>query len=299
MGAFEEVADGLYGVLPGEFTAARDEAVARARQDGERGLAAQIKALRKPTLPAFALNRLVRRHREEVEALLELGRGLREAQARLAGPELRELSARRHRLVAALTEQARRAAAEVGEHLGEAQLRLVEQSLRAALADERAAEALAAGRLSGPLEETGALPTGTAKATATGAAARSRSGAGRGRKVAAGSRSEEAARRASALREARERVVVAEAVLADAEEAKEAAGREAERLASDTAAAAEHARRARAALERAERRLAGARGAEQTGREEQRAAREKVREAGAALGRERERLEELERRGGP
>ncbi|MGW7579791.1 hypothetical protein ACWGKU_20395 [Kitasatospora sp. NPDC054768] len=114
-----EVAASLYDLPPGEFTAARDAAVAEARRSGDRQLAARIKALRRPTVAAYALNRLVRDHRGEVGGMLGLGEALRQAQARLAGPSLRELSTHRHRLVAAITARARAAAGASGVHLGE------------------------------------------------------------------------------------------------------------------------------------------------------------------------------------
>ncbi|RKE23461.1 hypothetical protein [Streptomyces sp. TLI_171] len=316
---FEQVADGLYAVRPGEFTAARDQAAAEARQAGDRELAAQVKALRKPTLAAFAVNQLVRRHGAEVGPLLELGRALREAQDRLAGAELRALSAQRHRLVAALTQQARRSAADAGEHLGEAQLREVEQTLRAALADEHAAVALAAGRLSAALEEAGALPPASDGAPpglrvggmARTAPARKAGPPRRGKAVQAG-RSEGAIHRASARQEAEGRVAEAKAALAGAEDVQQAADREAtrlgeevERLAADTATAAERAERARAALERAEQHLASARAAEKARRDEHATARKRAAEAAVATGRTREdldrqqaRLAELERQGG-
>ncbi|MCU7820662.1 hypothetical protein, partial [Kitasatospora sp. DSM 101779] len=160
MEGFDAVADRLYTLPPGGFTAARTAAAAEARRAGDRALATRIGALRRPTRSAWAVNLLVHTRPEQARALLDLGGSLRRAQAELAGPALRELSAERRRLVAALTTQARDAAAEAGEPLGEAPLREVEQSLRAALADEAAAEAFAAGRLTAPLEEGGILPTG-------------------------------------------------------------------------------------------------------------------------------------------
>ncbi|MFH9347999.1 Ku protein [Kitasatospora sp. NPDC017646] len=158
MDGLDEVAAALYAVPPSEFTAARDRAVAEARNAGDRQLAARIKALRRPTASAFAVNRLVRVHPEQVSALLELGVALRRAQGELAGAALRDLSARRHHLVAALTGQARDAAADAGVAVGEAQLREVERTLRAALADADAAAEFAAGSLSTALEEPSILP---------------------------------------------------------------------------------------------------------------------------------------------
>ncbi|MFF3862653.1 hypothetical protein [Streptomyces sp. NPDC002209] len=48
----ESVALELYGLRPSEFAAARDAYVAKAREAGDKQLAAAIGALRKPTLAA-------------------------------------------------------------------------------------------------------------------------------------------------------------------------------------------------------------------------------------------------------
>ncbi|MER6302942.1 hypothetical protein ABT247_25775 [Kitasatospora sp. NPDC001539] len=157
-GDFDTVADGLYGLAPSAFTRARDQAAADARRAGDRALAARIKVLHRPTVAAYALNRLARDHAAELGAYLDLGRDLRRAQAELAGPSLRELSARRHRVVTALTSRAREAAAAGGVDLAEGQLREIEESLRAASADEGAAAALAAGRLTTGIRQTSGLP---------------------------------------------------------------------------------------------------------------------------------------------
>nr|BFD90982.1 hypothetical protein KitaXyl93_23420 [Kitasatospora sp. Xyl93] len=230
-----EAAATLYGLPPSEFTVARDAAVTEARRSGDRQLAARIKALHRPTVAAYALNRLVRDDRGEVGEVLELGEALRRAQARLAGTDLRELSTRRHRLVAALTARASDAASASGVRLSEAQLREVEQSLRAALADADAAEALAGGCLAAALEEPSVLPGVPAESAAgpPGREARSRSP----RSVAAGEREhgsgQTAARqegRARREREAKRRREQAEAALAAARHAHEVAVRDRDRL---------------------------------------------------------------------
>ncbi|GAA2780841.1 hypothetical protein GCM10010441_02070 [Kitasatospora paracochleata] len=300
MGGFDEVADRLYALSPRAFTAARDEAAARARSEGDRELAARIKALRRPTLSAFAVNRLVRSRPDEVEPLADLGRALREAQAQLSGPVLRELSGQRHRVVAALTEQARRAAAEAGERLAEAQLREVEQTLRAALASEDAAAALAGGRLIVALEETSDLPAGETAPP------------GKPETAPAPKPKTEPktkAKWAAALKELRGRVAQAEAALATAtgeqREADRAAQRladQVERLAGESGAAGDRVDRARTALERAEGRLQAAREAERARRDEHGTARRRAAEAEEAteearteLDRSRARLAEAER----
>ncbi len=151
----DEVADELYGVAPGDFVAARTEAARRARAAGDRALAREVAALGKPSTAAWACNALVREHPDEIAGLVELGGLMREAQDSLAGDQLRALGTQRSRLLAALTRQARAVAARLGHPLSDAVAGQVEQTLRAALADPAAGEALLAGRLTGTLSSTG------------------------------------------------------------------------------------------------------------------------------------------------
>ncbi|MEV0126185.1 hypothetical protein AB0I16_32355 [Streptomyces sp. NPDC050703] len=150
----ETVADELYGLRPEEFTAARDERAAAARKAGDRPLAERIKALRRPSLAAWAGNLLVRGQPDEVRPLIQLGEGLRRAHRGMDGPRLRELSRQQHVLINALSRQAGRLAADAGHPIGEDTRREVEQTLHAVLADERAARAWAQGRLTRPLDAT-------------------------------------------------------------------------------------------------------------------------------------------------
>jgi hypothetical protein len=160
----DEVATALYALPAGEFTPARDHAAARARQDGDRALAARIRKLRRPTAAAHAVNLLARAHPSDLTDLLDLGPALRTAQRDGDARALRELSARRHRAIAALTALAARDGADRGEHVSEAQQREVERTLRAATADEEAAAQVAAGCLAAALDET---PAGLSPAPAS------------------------------------------------------------------------------------------------------------------------------------
>ena len=76
----DEIADRLYALPLEEFTQARNEAERELRQAGEREQADRVKALRKPTAAAGAVNRLVREHRPEVDAFLAAAATLRDAQ---------------------------------------------------------------------------------------------------------------------------------------------------------------------------------------------------------------------------
>ena len=160
----EQIADGLYGLPPPEFTAAREQAAARSRAAGDPATADRVHRLRRPTLAAWLANLLVREHPEELRGLLELASGLREAQARLDGDQLRELTQRRRAVVAALTSQAGQAATRAGLSVGEGPLGELEQTLQAALTDPAVADAVASGRLTSarnPGSATGPGPRGS------------------------------------------------------------------------------------------------------------------------------------------
>jgi hypothetical protein len=80
MSATEEI-DRLYGLPLEEFTRERDELARRVRREGDAELAAEIKQLRKPTLPAWVVNQLARQRELDMRRLLEAGEQLAGAQA--------------------------------------------------------------------------------------------------------------------------------------------------------------------------------------------------------------------------
>ena len=149
------MADELYGVHPDEFMPARTAYEQQARADGDRELAADIKALGKPSTAAWVANVLVRHHREEIENLVELGGLLREAQENLEGDQLRALDVQRRQLVNALTRQARSLAHQLGHPVSSGVGTQIEETLRAAMADPDAGEALLQGRLTAPMSYSG------------------------------------------------------------------------------------------------------------------------------------------------
>lgn len=148
---FDEIADELYGLPLEEFTAARTRLEKQARADGDRDAATAIKALGKPNVTAWLANQLARRHEDELRQLVEVGAALREATQRLAGDQLRELSKQRNQVVLALVQLARG----LGRPVSADVARGLEDTLHAAMVDERAAEELLRGRLTEGLHRTG------------------------------------------------------------------------------------------------------------------------------------------------
>jgi hypothetical protein len=150
----EEIADELYGLPPEAFTAARTRHEKEAKTAGDRDAAARIHSLAKPTVTAWLANQLVRSHRSELEPLLELGGALRDATQKLDGDQLRELSRQQQKVMYALVQQARALARAAGRSMSEDAARALEDTLRAALADEQAARLLLAGHLTDALHSS-------------------------------------------------------------------------------------------------------------------------------------------------
>ncbi|HSJ19553.1 MAG TPA: hypothetical protein VK964_03170 [Nocardioidaceae bacterium] len=148
-------ADELYSLRPEEFVSRRTSLAAEAKDGGDKSLAVEIKKLGKPTTAAWVVNMLVRHEPDQVEQVLELGAALREAQASMAGEELRQLGRQRRQLTAAVTRDARALAAELGQKVGDPVATQVEDTLHAAMVDEEAAKAVRTGLLVKPLAVAG------------------------------------------------------------------------------------------------------------------------------------------------
>lgn len=246
-----EVAEPLYGLPLEEFTATRDARAKELRALGERDLARQVAALRRPTTAAWAVNHLVRARRDEIEQLLELGAALREAQGAFAGEELRRLDRQQHRVIAAIRQQARAVAARAGQRLTETVGRQVEATLRAGMADPAAADAIRSGLLVRHLESTGFDPVDLEGAVAVLAAAARPSGTGPasgGRGPIAGGRDD---REEAGPREQREEAERREREEAERREREEAGRSAAERRRQERAGELRDARALVAATTRA------------------------------------------------
>jgi hypothetical protein len=135
--------DALYDLPLEEFTHARDELARRLRSGGHADDARQVKSLRKPTVSAWALNQLARRHRDEVRALLSTAERMKDASA----DDLRELSAARKRLVGSLVERADQILKDAGHAAGPTHRERISRVLLGATGD-RSGDELLEGRLS-------------------------------------------------------------------------------------------------------------------------------------------------------
>lgn len=147
----EDEVDRLYSLPVEEFTPARN-ALAK-RLGGED--AKRVKALRKPTLSAWAVNQAVRAEPGLLEALLGAGGELRQAhrQATRGTPgQLRAAAEAEREAVDALAAAARKAA---GKRAGEPLMDRVRETLHAASLDPEARDVVAAGRVITDLRAVG------------------------------------------------------------------------------------------------------------------------------------------------
>jgi hypothetical protein len=275
MSTASDVANTLYALPPKEFTSTRDERVAAARNSGDRALAAEIGALKRPTAAAWLVNLVALRRSDAVESLVSLGQTIRDAQGTVSAAELRELSNRRRAELDSVLALVRRLADDAGETATPAQLTEVEGTLAAAMADPVAAEQVRAGRVLKALTysgfgapEVGAFAPATTSTPARTAAPSATTGAKR--RAPAEPDATETAAAAARLDAARGQVGAATAALSEAEDAEQALRHRADDLAAQISTLTEEldrvhrdargARQARLAAERdlasAQRRLA-------------------------------------------
>jgi len=273
--ASERAGDELFGLAPEEFVAARDELARRLKRDGDTEGAARVKALRRPPLSAWAVNRLARERGPDLEPLLAAGERLRAAhQAALAGEgaaELRTAARAEREAVGGLVETALGLLREAGHPTSDATRDRVASTLHAAAASPEAAELVRHGRLTADLDPSGFGVVGddeppvagggrTGRRSAGTGPGRGRpAGAGRGRRAAAAGREDAATGgngdRAAAAEEAAARRARRAAAVAARDDARKRA-----RLAADQAVlATRHAERLGRLADQAEREAGRAR----------------------------------------
>jgi hypothetical protein len=152
--------DRLFGLPLGEFTRARNDLAKRLKANKEDEAAEEIRALPKPTVPAWTVNQLSRVDRAGIRALLEAGKALGGAQQRLlrgddAGAALRDATVRERQAVEHLTERARAVLEDADRPATAAVLDRIGTTLRAAAVTDDGRALLETGRLTTELEPPG------------------------------------------------------------------------------------------------------------------------------------------------
>jgi len=231
----------LYGLPLEKFTEQRNSLAQELRRQGERGQAATVSKLRKPSVAAWAVNQLVRTQQREIDALFSAGDALRQAQSDVlarrgdAASLRRRMEAERN-AVQELIERARGLLNSEGHELTPARLEQVSDTLHAAALDPDARQAVKDGCLErelrhvglGGLDAASAAPRPgrqTRRRSDDGkqrAAARQAEAAARRRLEVAGRQLRDAAQRrdrvASELSDAERAVTAGQELLATAEE---------------------------------------------------------------------------------
>ena len=254
-----EVADELYGLTPADFTAARDDRARQARAAGQRDEAAAIKKLARPTASAWLVNQLTRAAPEEIARLVAVGTALEEAQRRLAGERLRELSSERRQVINELLPHATEIARQAGQPASAATMGEVRATLEAALADAGARAAVQSGRLTKALAYAGLGEVDLSAAVALAADQRPAAGTSRADAAAASRHSAAAVKTQGAAagktHRAAEALAAAAEAVAAAETAAYDAGRALETAEEQLAAVAEQRQFLRRRIQHLEREL--------------------------------------------
>jgi hypothetical protein len=150
-------AEPLYLVAPADFVAARNALAGELKKAGKKAEAAAVKALTKPSVPAFAVNQVARKHPAAVAGFLASSDEIARAQSGGVG---NEIARKAYQAALALQREAlerlRGLAAEAltaaGLEPGRSVLERVESNLRFAVVAEELRQRLQAGRLVVDLE---------------------------------------------------------------------------------------------------------------------------------------------------
>jgi hypothetical protein len=149
--ALEAAVDELYARPPDGFIAARTAIVERLKVDGDAEAAAEVAKLRKPSVAAWAVDRLAREHPDDIGALIVAGQELASAQRKVsAGGDadaMRDAADERKRLVDRLVRAAAAALKAADMSAARATLDKVSDTLLAIATDEDAADRVRRGVL--------------------------------------------------------------------------------------------------------------------------------------------------------
>jgi hypothetical protein len=157
-GADERIAQ-LYGLPLDRFTPERNALAAALRSEGDSQAAAAVKALRKPSAAAWAVNQLVRAEPDLVEALLGAGGELRQAHRRAAaGHGAEQLRAATDAEREAVERLMARAPTVLGRAPSAALAEAMRNTLHATSSDDEARELVHAGTLTIELRPVGLGP---------------------------------------------------------------------------------------------------------------------------------------------
>jgi hypothetical protein len=151
----DEATDQLYGADLDSFVTERTRLARELSDAGDREGGERIAKLKKPTVAAWALNQLARKHRRDVDLLLDAGHRLRQAQEGVVGGADRSSFEQAQKTQ---REALRRLTQQASQLLGGASAQVLSQiseTLRTAAVSEEGRELLATGRFTAPLTSEG------------------------------------------------------------------------------------------------------------------------------------------------
>jgi hypothetical protein len=150
----DQALDELYDAAPEDFVVERKRLAKELKDEGRADDAAHLIKVRKPTVAAWAMNRLARDQRRDVDLLLDSGHRLRQAQAGVLRGDAREAFEQAQRTEREAIGRLVRAAEDLLAERGGASATVLEQiaaSLHAAAVSDGGRELVAAGRFTQPL----------------------------------------------------------------------------------------------------------------------------------------------------
>ena len=157
--------DRLYALPLEEFTSERDDLAKRLRKDGGAAdAAAAVKALKKPSVAAWAVNQVQRDRPDEVRELIEVTEELHRVYAKLssagARERLEEAAEIQRKLIRSLVRCASQLLEAGGHAASDATLTKVADTFRAAALDPDVREQVARGRVVKEQRAAGLGPLG-------------------------------------------------------------------------------------------------------------------------------------------
>lgn len=152
--------DTLYDLPLSEFVAARNALAKELSKSGDKTRAAEVKALVKPSSSAFALNQVVRKHPDEMNAFLRASDRLARAQLRAmsgsgTNEDFQNAVAEQRDALEEVLQLAAPILEEAGQSAKRPVLEKIARTMRAIVLDESQRDLLEAGRLSAELLDQG------------------------------------------------------------------------------------------------------------------------------------------------
>lgn len=149
----------LYALPLDEFTPARNELGKKLAAGGDKAAADAVRALRKPSVPAWAVNQVARSDSKGIAALFDTGKQLRAAQQKLirsgdAGA-VKEATTAERAAVRALVAEAKSILTEAGHTPNEATLERIADTFYATAVDDEGRELVRTGTLTKELKRVG------------------------------------------------------------------------------------------------------------------------------------------------